>query len=333
MSKYNVDLDYVILEIDISREELEEIIAEADKIISENKESNENMAVAYLKKAQCGRKLYSAWQPDTIFYDNFGFLPFLPENDVIKASLEKANELSPDMPQVLMQLGIMTLCLREDNKDEAINLFNRAIQLKPDYAAAFNIRAMIFQDSMYSFGLGLNEKQEDKIEKAKNDFRNAVGDLTEALRIRPSDAVYYTNRAYFHSKLGEHKETIEDFTSAIHYASDTLRAKLETDVLIYNLRGKEYMELKEYGKAVEDYSKSLSLLTDSMPDIDDRPAVFVKDYYGDTLLLRGKAHYLAGERDKAKADCEEYINRKLNIVDAEGRKTIYKMTGVMPEDI
>ena len=44
MSKYNIDLDYVMFKIDISRNELKEIMAEADKIISENKESNENMA-------------------------------------------------------------------------------------------------------------------------------------------------------------------------------------------------------------------------------------------------------------------------------------------------
>ena len=59
MSKYNVDLDYVIIGIDISWDELKEIEAEADKIISENKESNENLAVAYLKKVQCIRKLGS----------------------------------------------------------------------------------------------------------------------------------------------------------------------------------------------------------------------------------------------------------------------------------
>ena len=35
LSKYNTDLDYVILDIDISREELKEIEAEADKIISD----------------------------------------------------------------------------------------------------------------------------------------------------------------------------------------------------------------------------------------------------------------------------------------------------------
>jgi len=64
MSKYNTDLDYVILDIDISKEELKEIMAEADKIISENKESKENLAVAYLKKAQCLRMLINSISPE-----------------------------------------------------------------------------------------------------------------------------------------------------------------------------------------------------------------------------------------------------------------------------
>jgi len=72
MSKYNTDLDYAILGIDISEEELEEIKAEADKIISENKESRENLAVAYLKKAQCWRKLETGVTGGFILYEYIG---------------------------------------------------------------------------------------------------------------------------------------------------------------------------------------------------------------------------------------------------------------------
>jgi len=76
MSKYNTDLDYVILDIDISREELEEIKAEADRIISENKESKENLAMAYLKKAQCLWKLRAMTTIGFIFYEEEFFLCF-----------------------------------------------------------------------------------------------------------------------------------------------------------------------------------------------------------------------------------------------------------------
>jgi len=67
MSKYNTDLDYVIANIDISREELEEIKAEADKIISENKESKENLAVAYLKKPSAYENLEHGKLSDLFF--------------------------------------------------------------------------------------------------------------------------------------------------------------------------------------------------------------------------------------------------------------------------
>ena len=53
----------------------------------------------------------------------------------------------------------------------------------------------------------------------------------------------------------------------------------------------------------------------------------------DTLLRRAKAYYLAGEKDKAKADIEEYLNRKHRETDFAGRKKIHELAGIKPEDI
>jgi len=317
MSKYNVDLDYVISGIDISREELEEIMAEADKIISENRESNENLASAYLKKAQCRRKIAGGGTLGHIFYDETGCEFFLPkEKKGLKKNLEKALELSPDMPEAFMQLGLLnTPGWIGDEKNKAIKFFNKAIQLKQDYAAAFNNRAMLFYDMPIFFDEQISK---DESEKDKINFRNAIADLTEAIKIRPFDALYHLNRGIFHSRLEEHKEAAEDFTSAIKYASDALKERLNTEVHIHDLRGNEYVELKEYGKAIEDFSESLRL---------------IPEYNDDTLLLRGKAYYLAGEKDKAKADIEEYLDRTRKNAEAAGCKEILKIFGAMPEDI
>jgi hypothetical protein len=46
MSKYELDLDYAMPKIDISKEELNEIIAEADGIIAENSTSPEKLKTA-----------------------------------------------------------------------------------------------------------------------------------------------------------------------------------------------------------------------------------------------------------------------------------------------
>jgi outer membrane protein assembly factor BamD (BamD/ComL family) len=52
-----------------------------------------------------------------------------------------------------------------------------------------------------------------------------------------------------------------------------------------------------------------------------------------TLLMRAKAYYLSDEKDKAKADIEEYINRKRETADKNNRKEIIKITGINPQDI
>jgi tetratricopeptide (TPR) repeat protein len=343
MSKYDTDLDYVIRGINISEEELEEIKAEADKIISENKkkekdeETKKILALAYLKKAQCQRKLESC-KSDYIFYEEeLGFFMKKEKKD-IKKLLKKALKLSPDMPEAIMQLGILNVSGWSNYKNyKSINFISIAIQLKPDYAAALNNRAMLFIDSE-NF---LYEDDKDKIEKAKSKIRIAIADLTEAIKIRPFDAVYHLNRGKFHSRLEEHKEVIEDFSNTINYSSDVLKEKSGTVVKIFNLRGKEYTELKEYGRAIDDFSESLRLIQErddkfikSIEDCIEQMDIDVvySDYF-ETLLLRGKAYYLSGEKDKAKADIEEYLSRKRKIADDESHNEIIKLTGITPEDI
>jgi tetratricopeptide (TPR) repeat protein len=334
MSKYDIDLDYAIFDIDITEEELEEIKADADKIISENKESKENLALAYLKKAQCRRKLESGKTCGIILYDDYYGIDFLVNKDEIKLLLERALELSPNMPETLMQLGLLNGGnFVFGDQDKAKNIFTRAIQLKPDYAAAFNNRAMIFYNKMIYFIESSIQNKEPRIqdkeryEKLKINFRNAVADLTEAILLRPFDALYHLNRGIFHSRLEEHREAIEDFSKAIDYASDALKDKLITEVNIFNLRGKEYLELEDYTKAIEDFSGSLCILQD-YDKIDN-----LRKYRNDTLLQRGKAYYLVDKKNKAKTDFENYLDNNHEDTDNVKHNKIFELIGVMPEDI
>jgi tetratricopeptide (TPR) repeat protein len=274
-----------------------------------------------LKKAQCLRKLGRAQTEEFIYYDDMGYLQGiwleLEEKKIedIKKHLNIALKLLPNMPEAFMQLGLLNV---GNYQEKAINLFTKAIEQKPDYAAAFNNRAMVFYPLIYASILTNSQQDKDYFEKAKrSNFINAVADLTEAIRIRPFDAIYHLNRGTFYSKLVEHKEAVEDFSSALSYASSKLKDRLQTDVLVFTLRGKEYLELKEYGKAIGDFSETLC----SKPEDSD------------TLLLRGKAYFLAGEKDKAKADFEEYLNRKRKDANDAGRNEINKLIGFKPEDI
>jgi tetratricopeptide (TPR) repeat protein len=179
----------------------------------------------------------------------------------------------------------------------------------------------------------------DNPEKDKRNNRNAISDLTEAIRIRPFDALYYLNRGVFHSRLEEHKEAIEDFLSALNYASDKLKEQFKTDVLIFNLRGKDYLELKDYEKAIEDFSESLRLMNRNLEPKENDKATedFSKSHslkrYADTLILRGKALFLASAKDKANDDFKEFLKIKQELSDDECCDEINHLIGVKLEDI
>ncbi|MDR2952227.1 MAG: tetratricopeptide repeat protein, partial [Treponema sp.] len=244
--------------------------------------------------------------------------------------LKKALELSPNMPDALMQLGLCS-----GNHDKYREYISRAIQLKPDYAAAYNNRAMIYYDPTdNNLEYLTNEEHQDveKINKLKNNFRNAIADITEAIKLRPNDALYHLNRGVFHSRLGEHKEAIDDFYKAINYASDVLMDKLKTVVVIFKLLGKEYLELNDYNKAIGNFTEILCNMPDFKKIITSKDTSLKQNFY-EILRMRGKAYFLAGEKMKAKADFGEYLKRKREETAAVTRNSIFKLIGVMPEDI
>jgi len=156
---------------------------------------------------------------------------------------------------------------------------------------------------------------DEYIMENKNNFLliKAINVYTEAIRIKPSDADSYLNRGKAYAKLKNHKKAIDDFTSAVYYGSDELKKKM----LLFYLRGQEYTELGDYKNAINDFSESLRLNPD----------------HNYSLLMRGNAYLGAGEKDKAKADFDEYLKRKRKLAYDAGRNEIMKNIGVMPEDI
>jgi tetratricopeptide (TPR) repeat protein len=83
MSKYNLEINYLLLGIDISPEELAEINAESDKIIAKNTENPEKTTEAYLKKSQCLQKM--------------------ERYEESRGPIQKALDLFPDMIEALVQ--------------------------------------------------------------------------------------------------------------------------------------------------------------------------------------------------------------------------------------
>jgi tetratricopeptide (TPR) repeat protein len=301
MSKYDLDLDCQIPNIDISGEELNEIIQEADRIIAENTESREKTAQAYFKKGQCLQKLEEI-NPEYLRLPGRQQIGSKQQQEIIKEIIETALELSPDMPEALMQMGKIYAQMEE--YPEAVDFYTRAIYLKPDYPAAFHNRANCYARmanapplryaaphmrlvwySLISPGPGGIAA---RMTSCKENLYKATEDCAEAIRMR-QDAVFYYTRGRIYFGLEEYDKAIADYSEAIRIGSDSFKKK--TDLFVG--RGLAYTMLNDYTKAIADFSEEIRLEPD--------------DAYG--LELRAQMYHHLGEYVKAIEDYTEIIRR------------------------
>jgi tetratricopeptide (TPR) repeat protein len=81
------------------------------------------------------------------------------DNMKFKEKLEEAINLNPSEPSLYYNVGVMNM--EQKNTDEAINNFKKAIELKPDYADAYN-----------NIGAAIIEKANAIIEEMNNNLSN-----------------------------------------------------------------------------------------------------------------------------------------------------------------
>jgi len=114
---------------------------------------------------------------------------------------------------------------------ECIDLLNRAIELKSNYAWAYFTRGRAYS--------GLEE------------YQRAIADYTRAIELHPNYVWAYRNRGRAYSGLEEYQRAIADYSRAIE-----LHPK---DAKAYHNRGNAYDNLKEYQRAIADYSRAIEL--------------------------------------------------------------------------
>jgi tetratricopeptide (TPR) repeat protein len=119
----------------------------------------------------------------------------------------------------------------EGKYNEAIEAFNKAIELNPKDAVAYNNRGA-------AYGQIGNYKQQ-------------IEDSTKALQINPKDAVAFNNRGVAYGELGNYEQEIDDCTKAIE-----LNPKL---AMAYYHRGIAYHKLGNRKQAIKDKSKAYAL--------------------------------------------------------------------------
>ena len=206
---------------------------------------------------------------------------------------DKAIELKPDFAAAYNNSGVDYG--KKDEFDKAIQHYDKAIELKPDFFRAYSNRGTAYFQ--------------------KGELDNAIKDFTKTIELHPVYADAYSNRGTAYFQKGELDNAIKDFTTAIERNPDSATA--------YSNRGVAHSKKDEFDKAIQNFDKAIQLKQD----------------YADAYCNRGEAWMHLREWDKAKADLTLAKNMGYNIIasfqiDYENVADFEEKNGVtMPEDI
>lgn len=152
--------------------------------------------------------------------------------------------------------------LKATRYDQAILNFNRAVDLQPDFAEAYRMRARAYVAqsnpdlAIRDFSkvaelqprdpLALTERGFAHLDK--KEYADAVADAGRAIAIDPKLARAYNLRASARRAAGDPRKAVEDFTKAV---------ELEPNLDNYFQRAATYQQLGEHQLAIADFGKAI----------------------------------------------------------------------------
>ena len=228
----------------------------------------------------------------------------------------RAVRLFPEYAAIYNNRGSLLLAL--ENPNEAIKDFNRAIALAPGYAAAFSNRGGAYAKA--------------------GDNDQAMQDFTRAIKLMPRSAAPLSGRGRVHLAVGRPFAAIRDFTRAVNADARFAAA--------YRNRAEAKLDIDQQQDAIEDLSRAIAfdvnnaelyLLRGQAYLAKDKVASALKDFSRAAELnpsmarayaARGLANGYLGDFEKSFAD----LNRAIELDPRSGlafayRAVVYKENG------
>jgi lipoprotein NlpI len=147
---------------------------------------------------------------------------------LVLASAGACKAKAPD-PGALTDSGLAAI--KRGDSATALQRYDSAITLKPDYARAYRLRG--------------------DARRGKGEFDRAIADYDQAIKLKGDDAAVYNDRAFAHQGKGEYDLAIQDFDRAI-------TVKPDHAIAIKN-RGRTQFYLGHFAEAVADLRHGATL--------------------------------------------------------------------------
>ncbi len=155
---------------------------------------------------------------------------------------------------------------RQKVYDEALNFYNQAITISPDFEEAYYSRAFCYVK--------------------KTNYKKAIEDFDKVVEINPKNAGAYINRAFYaREKTGDYAGSVEDYNKAISLLSESNSA------FALNNRGYAKYMLQDTLGAISDINRSIEIDPENPYAYRNRAIVFIATGRSDEAcrdLLRAK---------------------------------------------
>ncbi|MDF5717653.1 MAG: trypsin-like peptidase domain-containing protein [Rhizonema sp. NSF051] len=108
--------------------------------------------------------------------------------------------------------------------------------------------------------IGINAAEEDQKVRQREDYKEALSDYNQAIKLQPNSSIAYASRGLVRFLLNDSKGAIADLDRAIKFpsANTSLRYKFFSST-VYSYRGTVHEELKDYQTALADYTQEIKL--------------------------------------------------------------------------